>query len=90
MDRKKPQVPALRSGSTAGRDRRDDKFVQKSMTSRERSIKSQAVGMTILWGGDEKHHKQISAYVPGNFQSQESRSQADSGGRTIQTRAGTR
>jgi hypothetical protein len=28
--KEKPQVPPLRSGSTAGRDRRDDKFVLKA------------------------------------------------------------
>jgi hypothetical protein len=55
MDRDRSST-VLRSGSTAGRDG-GDTFVHNLMASREESIRSQPLRMTILGEFEEKHRE---------------------------------
>jgi hypothetical protein len=65
MDRKETEAPALRFGSTAGRDRLDDislkrdDFTGKSIKSQSLPRQAGAGRMTILWEFDEKHPRQV-------------------------------
>ena len=79
MDRKKQEVPfdfaqgrfsaTLPSGSTAGRDGRDDIFVKVDDIARNKSQplprQAGAGRVTIVWDRDEEYPKHVRANGPG-------------------------